>query len=84
VKVISELAEKNRLPVIYPFNQFVEAGGLMSYGVDVAELGHHGAAMVGRILKGVKPGEIPVFLPIKFRTGHQSQDGEGARPHRAA
>ena len=66
LKVIIELAEKRRLPVIYPFKPFVEAGGLMSYGVDPAELGHHGAAMVGRILKGAKPAEIPIFLPTKF------------------
>ena len=66
LKVTIELAEKNRLPVIYPFKLFVEAGGLMSYGVDVADLGHHAATMVGRILKGVKPTEIPIFLPTKF------------------
>jgi putative tryptophan/tyrosine transport system substrate-binding protein len=65
-KVIVELAEKNRLPVIYPFKLFVEAGGLMSYGVDEAELGRHAAAMAGQILKGAKPAEIPIFQPTKF------------------
>jgi putative tryptophan/tyrosine transport system substrate-binding protein len=65
-KVIVELAEKNRLPVIYPFQEFVEAGGLMSYGVSEAELGHNAAVMVGQILKGAKPADIPIFLPTKF------------------
>ena len=65
-KVIVELAEKNRLPVIYPYQEFVEAGGLMSYGVSEAELGHSAAVMVGQILKGAKPADIPIFLPTKF------------------
>jgi putative tryptophan/tyrosine transport system substrate-binding protein len=65
-KVIVELAEKNRLPVIYPYQEFVEAGGLMSYGVSEAELGHNAAVMVGQILKGAKPADIPIFLPTKF------------------
>jgi putative tryptophan/tyrosine transport system substrate-binding protein len=65
-KVIVELAEKNRLPVIYPLQEFVEAGGLMSYGVSETELGRNAAVMVGQILKGAKPADIPIFLPIKF------------------
>jgi putative ABC transport system substrate-binding protein len=52
LKVIIELDEKNRLPVIYPFKLLVEARGLMSYGVDEAGLGQHAAAMAGQILKG--------------------------------
>jgi putative ABC transport system substrate-binding protein len=66
LKVIVELAEKYRLPVIYPFKMFVKAGGLMSYGVDEAEFGQNTAAMVDRILKGVKPGNIPIIQPTKF------------------
>ena len=66
LKLIVELAEKSRLPAIYPFKMFVEAGGLMSYGIDVAALGHRVADMVGQILKGAKPGEIPIFQPTKF------------------
>jgi putative tryptophan/tyrosine transport system substrate-binding protein len=65
-KLIVELAEKNRLPAIYPMKVFVEAGGLMSYGIDEAEIGRHAAAMTGQILKGAKPAEIPVFQPTKF------------------
>jgi putative tryptophan/tyrosine transport system substrate-binding protein len=65
-KVIVELAEKNRLPAIYPSRLFVEAGGLMSYGMDVPALGQRVAAIVGQILKGMKPAEIPIFQPTKF------------------
>jgi putative tryptophan/tyrosine transport system substrate-binding protein len=65
-KVIVELAEKNRLPAIYPSRLFVEAGGLMSYGVDLPALGQRVAAIVGQILKGMKPAEIPIFQPTKF------------------
>jgi putative ABC transport system substrate-binding protein len=66
VKLIVELAEKSRLPAIYPFKLFVEAGGLMSYGVDVLDLGRGVADIVGQILKGARPGEIPIFQPTKF------------------
>jgi putative ABC transport system substrate-binding protein len=65
-KVIVDLAEKNRLPAIYPSKMFVEDGGLMSYGMDFSALGQRVADIVDRILKGVKPGDIPVFLPTKF------------------
>lgn len=64
--LIIELAEKGRLPAIYPFAMFVKAGGLMSYGVDLSALGERAANMADRILKGAKPGEIPVFQPSKF------------------
>jgi putative ABC transport system substrate-binding protein len=64
--LIVELAEKGRLPTIYPWRQFVEAGGLMSYGIDLVDLGHRVADMVDQILKGAKPGEIPIFQPTKF------------------
>jgi putative ABC transport system substrate-binding protein len=66
LRLIVELAEKARLPAIYPFKMFVEAGGLMSYGIDFAALGHRVADMVDEILKGTKPSDIPVFQPTKF------------------
>jgi putative tryptophan/tyrosine transport system substrate-binding protein len=66
LKVIVELAEKYRLPALYPFAVFVKPGGLMSYGVDEPELGRNAAVMVGQILKGAKPADIPIFLPTKF------------------
>jgi putative ABC transport system substrate-binding protein len=64
-KLIVELAEKTRLPAIYPFKNFVRAGGLMSYGINVPDLGRRVADMVGEILKGARPGEIPIFQPTK-------------------
>jgi putative ABC transport system substrate-binding protein len=64
--LIVELAEKSRMPTIYPFRQFVEAGGLMSYGSDASDLGHRVADMVDQILKGAKPADIPIFQPTKF------------------
>jgi putative ABC transport system substrate-binding protein len=64
--LIIELATKGRLPTIYPFRQFVEAGGLMSYGIDLSDQGHRIADMVDKILKRAKPGKIPVFQPTKF------------------
>jgi putative ABC transport system substrate-binding protein len=65
-ELIVELAAKGRLPTIYPWRQFVEAGGLMSYGIDLVDLGHRVADIVDQILKGAKPGEIPIFQPTKF------------------
>ena len=65
-RLIAELAAKGRLPTIYHIRQFVEAGGLMSYGVDGSDLGHRIADMVDRILKGAKPADIPIFQPTHF------------------
>jgi len=66
VKLIVELAEKSRLPAIYPYKLFVEAGGLMSYGTDVSVYGYNIADIVGQIFKGAKPSEIPIRQPTKF------------------
>ena len=63
---IAELAVKNRFPVIYSFSQFVEAGGLMSYGVNQYDLDHRAATYVDRILKGATPADLPVEQPRKF------------------
>jgi putative ABC transport system substrate-binding protein len=63
---IAELAVKNRLPVIYSFSQFVEAGGLMSYGVNQYDLDRRAATYVDKILKGAKPADLPVEQPKKF------------------
>ena len=65
-RLIVELAEKGRLPTIYPYSRFVEAGGLMSYGIDVSDVGHRVADLADKILKGAKPGEIPIFQPTQF------------------
>jgi putative tryptophan/tyrosine transport system substrate-binding protein len=54
------------LPAVYSHRSFVAGGGLMSYGVDVRDLFRRSAAYVDRILKGAKPGELPVQAPTKF------------------
>jgi len=65
-KEIAELAAKNRLPVIYTLPDFVEAGGLMSYGVSFPDLYRRATVYVDKILKGRKPAELPVEQPTKF------------------
>lgn len=65
-KLIVDLAEKTRLPAIFTFKMFVQAGGLMSYGMDIPDLGRRIANAVGQILKGVKPSEIPIYQPTKL------------------
>jgi putative tryptophan/tyrosine transport system substrate-binding protein len=66
-QLIAELAEKNRLPVMCPYRDYVEAGGLMAYAVDLAELLRRMADDVHQILKGAKPGDIPIYQPTKFQ-----------------
>jgi putative ABC transport system substrate-binding protein len=63
---IVDFAAKSRLPVIYPDGEFVDAGGLMSYGVNVADMWGRAAVYVDKILKGAKPADLPVEQPIKF------------------
>jgi putative ABC transport system substrate-binding protein len=63
---VVDLAVKNRLPVIYPFPEFVEAGGLVSYGVSFTDLYRRAATYVDKILKGTKPADLPVEQPTKF------------------
>ena len=65
-KKIADLAAKNRLPAIYARGDFIESGGLMSYGPDQVEPYRRAAWMVDKILKGTKPADIPVEQPTKF------------------
>ena len=65
-KQIAELAAKNRLPAIYPFPDYVEAGGLMSYSANIVDLYRRAATYVDKILKGAKPADLPVEQPTKF------------------
>jgi putative ABC transport system substrate-binding protein len=60
------LAANNRMPVVYPFREFVDVGGLMSYGPSLGWAYRRAGVYVGRILKGAKPGELPIELPSKF------------------
>jgi len=65
-KEIAELAIRNRLPATYQQREYVEAGGLMSYGVSIAALNQRAATYVDKILKGRKPADLPVEQPTKF------------------
>ena len=62
-----ELAAKHKLPAMYDRVDFVEAGGLMSYGADLAELSRQSAYYVDRILQGAKPADLPMVEPIRSR-----------------
>jgi len=63
---IVELANRAKVPAVYPFTTFATAGGLISYGVDLPDLNRRAAAYVDRILKGAKPADLAVQLPTKF------------------
>ena len=60
---IVTLAEGARLPILYPYREFVEAGGLLSYGVDLRDSWHRAATFVDKILKGAKPADLPIEQP---------------------
>ena len=61
-----DLAAKNRLPALYAFREYVDAGGLVAYGPHLADLYRRAATYVDRILKGTQPGDLPVERPTKF------------------
>ena len=65
-KQIADLAMKSRLPAIYYAPEWVEDGGLMSYGVSFTDLNRRAAVYVDKILKGAKPSDLPVEQPTKF------------------
>ena len=64
--LIASLAARTRLPTIYPYRYMVDAGGLISYGIDSTDLYRRAPVYVDRILKGAKPADLPVQLPTKF------------------
>jgi putative ABC transport system substrate-binding protein len=63
---VVDLAAKNRLPAIYPQSDYMDAGGLMFYGVSITEMYRRAATYVDKILKGAKPADLPVEQPKKF------------------
>jgi ABC-type uncharacterized transport system substrate-binding protein len=65
-ELIFALTAKNRLPAIYPYHFMAEEGGLMSYGPDVLDLYRRAASYADQILRGAKPGELPIQQPTKF------------------
>jgi putative tryptophan/tyrosine transport system substrate-binding protein len=64
--LIIALAARHRLPAVYPYRFFAASGGLLSYGVDVADVFRRAASYVDRILKGTNPGELPIQAPAKY------------------
>jgi putative ABC transport system substrate-binding protein len=63
---VASFATNNRIPAMYPYSEFVDSGGLMSYGPHQPDLYRRAAAYVDKILKGTKPADIPVEQPMKF------------------
>jgi putative tryptophan/tyrosine transport system substrate-binding protein len=65
-QLIVELVEKSRWPAMYPYREYAEAGGLMAYGTDLAELWQRIADDLHQVLNGAKPADIPIYQPTKF------------------
>jgi ABC-type uncharacterized transport system substrate-binding protein len=65
-EIVADFARKNRLPTVFGASEFVQAGGLMSYAPNVPEIFRRAAVYVDRILKGAKPGDLPIEQPQEF------------------
>jgi len=76
---IIALAAHNRLPTVYWSRDLVDAGGLMAYGTNIPEIHRRAATFVDKILKGARPGDLPVEQPTKFELVINPENGEDAR-----
>jgi putative ABC transport system substrate-binding protein len=65
-KQIAEFAVRNRLPTMFAFREFVDAGGLMSYGANITDMYTSAAELVAKILSGTRPSELPVRQATRF------------------
>jgi ABC-type uncharacterized transport system substrate-binding protein len=65
-RLVVDLAANYRLPAIYYYRDFTDVGGLLAYGVDPADLYRYAADQVDQVLKGARPGDIPIYQPTKF------------------
>ena len=65
-QAIYDFALQRRVPAIFPWREYVDAGGLMSYGINLRDQYRRAADYVDKILKGASPGELPIQLPTKF------------------
>jgi putative tryptophan/tyrosine transport system substrate-binding protein len=75
--LVISLAARYRLPAVYPWRFFVTAGALMSYGIDNIDVLQKAASYVDRILRGVKPVDLPVQAPTKFETAVNLKTAKG-------
>jgi putative tryptophan/tyrosine transport system substrate-binding protein len=66
VSAVTTLARQHRLPTIYPWRFYTDAGGLMSYSINSTDAYRRGATYVDKILNGAKPADLPIEQPIKF------------------
>jgi putative ABC transport system substrate-binding protein len=66
--LIISLAARHQLPAVYPSRYFVDSGGLISYGANLTDMYRQAASYIDRILKGEKPGDLPVQVPTKYET----------------
>ena len=78
---IAQFAIENKLPSVYTYRQHIEAGGLIAYTPNYHDLFRRAASYVDKILKGAKPGELPIEQPTKFHLLINLKTAQGARPH---
>jgi ABC-type uncharacterized transport system substrate-binding protein len=76
-KLVIQMAAQHSLPSAYPFRQFVKDGGLVSYGIDLADQYRQAASYVHRVLRGEKPADLPVQQPTKFELAVNLKTAKG-------